>query len=131
MRGRQPALVPGCAGIAEELAALIGHGEVCEGGGLAICRQASSTRNQQLMLQKKRFGNDCAGTAGSHGSDRRDDQMSHQDEPIPHTANDGRAGRKLQDYEPVANCVRISIRHGQAIAGVLPEHGSALATVGQ
>jgi hypothetical protein len=45
MRGRQPALVPGCAGIAEELAALIGHGEVCEGGGLAICRQASSTRN--------------------------------------------------------------------------------------
>jgi hypothetical protein len=47
MRGRQPALVPGCAGIAEELAALIGHGEVCEGGGLAICRQASSTRNRQ------------------------------------------------------------------------------------
>jgi hypothetical protein len=39
--------------------------------------------------------------------------MSHQDEPIPHKANDDRAGRKLQDYEPVANCVRISIRHGQ------------------
>jgi hypothetical protein len=34
MRGRQPALVPGCAGIAEELAALIGHGEVCEGCAL-------------------------------------------------------------------------------------------------
>ncbi len=50
------------------------------------------------MLQKKRFGYDCAGTAGSHGSDRRDDEMSHQDEPIPHTANDDPAGRKLQDY---------------------------------
>ena len=57
------------------------------------------------------------GTAGSHGSDRRDDQMSHQDEPIPHTANDDRAGRKLQDYEPVANCVRISIRHGHVRQG--------------
>ena len=72
-----------------------------------------SIQDQQLMLQKKRLGDDCAGTAGSHGSDRRDDQMSHQDEPIPHTANNDRAGRKLQDYEPVANCVRISIRHGQ------------------
>jgi hypothetical protein len=65
------------------------------------------------MLQKKRLGDDCAGTAGSHGPDRRDDQMSHQDEPIPHTANDDRAWRKLQDYEPVANCGRLSIRHGQ------------------
>jgi hypothetical protein len=72
------------------------------------------------MLQKKRFGNDCAGTAGSHGSDRRDDQVSHQDEPIPHTANDDRAGRKLQDYEPVANCVRISIRHGHVIVERAP-----------
>ena len=68
------------------------------------------------MLQKKRFGNDCAGTAGSHGSDRRDDQMSHQDEPIPHTANDDRAWPKLKDYEPVANCGRLSIRHGQGAA---------------
>jgi hypothetical protein len=52
------------------------------------------------MLQKKRFGDDCAGTAGSHGPDRRDDQMNYQDEPIPHTANDDRAGRTLQGYEP-------------------------------
>jgi hypothetical protein len=65
------------------------------------------------MLQKKRFGDDCAGTAGSHGPDRRDDQMSYQDEPIPHPANDDRAGRTLQGYEPVANCGRLSIRHGQ------------------
>ena len=49
------------------------------------------------MLQKKRFGNDRAGTAGGHGSDRRDDQMSHQDKPIPHTKDDDRVGRKLQD----------------------------------
>jgi hypothetical protein len=65
------------------------------------------------MLQKKRFGDDCAGTAGSHGPDRRDDQMNYQDEPIPHTANDDRAGRTLQGYEAVANCGRLSIRHGQ------------------
>ena len=25
------------------------------------------------------------------------DQMSHQDKPIPHTKNDDRVGRKLQD----------------------------------
>jgi hypothetical protein len=65
------------------------------------------------MLQKKRFGSDCGGTAGSHGSDRRDDQMSHQDEPIPHAANNDRAGGKLQDYETVADFVRILIRRGQ------------------
>jgi len=81
-------------------------------GAQLRCLLSRSIQDQQLMLQKKRFGNDCAGTAGSHGSDRRDHQMSHQNEPIPHTANDDRAGRKLQDYEPVANCVRISIRHG-------------------
>lgn len=81
-------------------------------GAQSRCLLSRSIQDQQLMLQKKRFGNDCAGTAGSRGSDRRDDQMSHQDEPIPHTANDDRAGRKLQDYEPVADCVRISIRHG-------------------
>ncbi len=67
------------------------------------------------MLQKKRYGDDCAGTAGSHGPDRRGDQISHQDEPIPHTANDDRAWQKLQDYEPLANCgARLSIRHGHA-----------------
>jgi hypothetical protein len=42
------------------------------------------------MLQKKRFGNDCAGTARSHGPENRDDQVSHQDEPIPHAGNDDR-----------------------------------------
>ena len=65
------------------------------------------------MLQKKRFGNDRAGTAGGHGSDRRDDQMSHQDEPIPHAANDDGAWRKLQGYQPIANCGRLAIRRGQ------------------
>jgi hypothetical protein len=35
MRGRQPALALGWAGIAEEPAALIAHGGVCEGGGAA------------------------------------------------------------------------------------------------
>jgi hypothetical protein len=34
MRGRQPALVFGCAVIAEEPTALIGHGGVCEGCAL-------------------------------------------------------------------------------------------------
>lgn len=33
MRGHQPALAPGWAGIAEEPAALIAHGGVCEEGG--------------------------------------------------------------------------------------------------
>jgi len=42
------------------------------------------------MLQKKRFGNDCAGTARSDGPDRCYDQMSYQDEPIPHAANHDR-----------------------------------------
>ena len=88
MRGRSPALVPGCAGIAEELAALIGHGEVCEGGGLAIWRQASSTRNQQLMPQKERFGDDRAGTSRNHDPEDRDDQVSHKDEPIADAPND-------------------------------------------
>jgi len=37
------------------------------------------------MLQKKRFGDDGAGAAGSQVPDRRDDQMSYQEEPIPHT----------------------------------------------
>jgi hypothetical protein len=46
----------------------------------------------------------CA-QARSFGAFFRD--RFHQDEPIPHTANDDGAGRKLQDYEPVANCVRI------------------------
>jgi hypothetical protein len=42
------------------------------------------------MLQKKRFGDDCAGTSRSHDLDDRDDQVSHQDEPIAHAANNGR-----------------------------------------
>ena len=42
------------------------------------------------MLQKKRFGNDGAGTAWGDGPDRCYDQMSYEDEPIPHTANDDR-----------------------------------------
>jgi len=41
------------------------------------------------MLQEKRFGNDCASTARSDGPNSSYDQMSYQDEPIPHTANDG------------------------------------------
>ncbi len=41
------------------------------------------------MLQKERFADDRAGTCGSHDPDDRDDQVSHQDEPIAHAANNG------------------------------------------
>jgi hypothetical protein len=61
------------------------------------------------------FGDDCAGATGTHGPDRRDDQMSYQEEPIPHTANDDLAGRKLQDYKPAANCFKLSTRHGHVV----------------
>jgi hypothetical protein len=37
---------------------------------------SSSVQDQQLMLQKERFGDDCAGTPRSHSPDRRDDEMS-------------------------------------------------------
>ena len=43
------------------------------------------------MLQEKRFGNDGAGTAWGEGADRCHDQKSYEDEPIPHTANNGRS----------------------------------------
>jgi Putative transposase DNA-binding domain len=43
MRGRQPALELGWAAIAEEPAALIGHGGICEGGEPG-CSRLSSTR---------------------------------------------------------------------------------------
>jgi hypothetical protein len=49
-----------------------------------------SIQDQQLLLQEKRFGDDGAGTARTHDPDRRDDQVSHQNEPIAHTANDDR-----------------------------------------
>jgi hypothetical protein len=49
-----------------------------------------TVQDQQLMLQEKRFGNDGAGTAWGDGPDRCYDQMSYEDEPIPHTANDDR-----------------------------------------
>ena len=42
--------------------------------------------------------------------------MSDQNKPISHTANDDLTGRKLQDYEVVTNCFRLSIRRGQARA---------------
>jgi hypothetical protein len=67
------------------------------------------------MLQKKRFGNDRAGTSRSHDPDNCDDQVSQQDKPIAHAANDD-SGRGLsQDYKPGFNCGRLSIRHGQVI----------------
>jgi hypothetical protein len=59
-------------------------------GAQLRCLLSRSIQDQQPMLQKKRFGDDYAGTAGSHGPDRRDDEMSYRDEPIPHTANDDR-----------------------------------------
>jgi hypothetical protein len=43
-------------------------------------RRGSLTRSiqdQQLMLQKERFGDDRAGTSRSHGPNSRDDQVSH------------------------------------------------------
>ena len=36
------------------------------------CLLSSSVQDQQLMLQKKRFGDDCAGTSRSHSLDGRD-----------------------------------------------------------
>jgi len=41
--------------IAEELAALIGHGEVCEGGGSVLNGRASSTRRQYGGLDHAGF----------------------------------------------------------------------------
>jgi hypothetical protein len=54
------------------------------------CFSARSIQDQQLMLQKKRFGDDRAGTSRSHDPDDRDDQVSHKDEPIAHAPNDDR-----------------------------------------
>jgi hypothetical protein len=72
-----------------------------------------SCEDQQLMLEKKRFGDDGAGTSRSHDLDDRDDQVSHQDEPIAHAANNGRSWRRSQVYNSAADCGRIAIRHGQ------------------
>jgi len=36
----------------------------------------------------------------------------------PASANDDVAGRKLQDYKPAANCVRLSIRHAHHLCGL-------------
>ena len=65
------------------------------------------------MLQKKRFGDDYAGTARSHDPDDRDDQVSHHDDPIAHAANNGRGRLRSQVYDLVADCGRIAIRYGQ------------------
>jgi hypothetical protein len=64
------------------------------------------------MLQKKRFGDDGAGTTRSHDLDNRDDQMSHQGEPIAHAANNGRSWPRSQVYDSLAECGRIATRHG-------------------
>ncbi|MEP7246100.1 MAG: hypothetical protein ABI885_20800 [Gammaproteobacteria bacterium] len=48
----------------------------------------------------------------SHGPDCRDDQMSHQNEPIPHAANHARSWRCSQVYDSAADCGGIAIRHG-------------------
>lgn len=48
--------------------------------------------------------------------DRRDNEMSHQDEPIPHAVNNDRAWRRSQGYDSVANCGRLAIRHAQRFA---------------
>jgi hypothetical protein len=67
------------------------------------------------MLQKKRFGDESARTPRSHGPDRRDDEMSHQYEPVPHAANHVRSRRRSQVYDSLVNCGRIAIRHGPGI----------------
>ena len=64
------------------------------------CFPARSIKDQQLMLEKKRFGDDGAGTSRSHDLDDRDDQVSHQDEPIAHAANNGL--RKSMTQPPTA-----------------------------
>jgi hypothetical protein len=56
------------------------------------------------VLQKKRFGDDRAGTSRSHDLDDRDDQVSHKDEPIAHAPNDDRGCGLSQDYKPGFNC---------------------------
>ena len=51
MRGREPALAPNVlAAIAEEPAALIAHGGVCEGGGSVLSDRLSSTRKGTAAL---------------------------------------------------------------------------------
>lgn len=79
-----------------------------------------SVQNQQLMLQKARFGDDCAGTGRGHGPDRRDNEMSHQGEPIPQAANNDWGCLRSQDYGSVLNCGRLAIRHGQAANTTTP-----------
>ena len=54
MRGCWPASASGHIDIAEEPAALIGHGGVCEGGGSCRADRASSTRRRKL---RSRLGN--------------------------------------------------------------------------
>jgi transposase len=58
MRGRQPALELGWAAIAEEPAALIGHGGICEGGEPG-CSRLSSTRRVWM----------CSGCGDTHDRD--------------------------------------------------------------
>jgi hypothetical protein len=71
-----------------------------------------SIQNQQLVLQENRFGGDRTGTTGGDDPDDRDDQVSKQDEPIAHAANDDPGGGLSQDYKPGSKCGRLSIRHG-------------------
>ena len=67
------------------------------------------------MLQKKGFDNDCAGTARRHGPDRRDNEMSYQDEPILHAVNNDWGWWRSQGYDSVVTCGRLAIRHGQVV----------------
>ena len=69
-------------------------------------------QNQQLVFQKQGFGDDCAGTARDHDPDCRDNEMSDQDQPIPHAVNNDRGRRGWQDCDSAVNCGKLAIRHG-------------------
>jgi hypothetical protein len=68
------------------------------------------------MLQKKRFGDDRAGTPRDNDPDDRDDQVSQQDEPIAQALNDdsGCGFSQDQDYKSGFDCGKLSIRPDKA-----------------
>src|SRR5579862_5632340 len=89
------------------------------------CLLSSSVQDQQLMLQKKRFGDDCAGTPRSHSPDRRDDEMSDQDEPIPHAATMAAVGgvRKSMTQSPTAAELQFAMDRIRAVSAGRPRCG--------
>jgi len=73
-----------------------------------------SIQDQQLVLEKQGFG-PARAPLGSHGPDRRGDEMNDQGEPIAHAANNVWSWPRSQVCTSVADRGRIASRHGQAM----------------